>query len=80
MEVCTTLGELGPDEARQLKEAGVTAYNHNIDTSPEYYGNIVSTHSFQDRLDTIRNVQDAGMSVCCGGILGMGEGLRDWLF
>jgi len=79
MEVCTTLGELGPEEALQLKEAGVTAYNHNIDTSPEHYGNIVSTHSFQDRLNTIRNVQDAGMSVCCGGILGLGETTDDRL-
>ncbi len=73
MEVCTTLGELGPDEAKQLKEAGVTAYNHNIDTSPEHYPNIVTTHTFEDRLRTIKNVQDAGMSVCCGGILGLGE-------
>ena len=73
MEVCTTLGELGPDEAKQLKEAGVTAYNHNIDTSPEHYPNIVTTHTFDDRLRTIKNVQDAGMSVCCGGILGLGE-------
>ncbi|MEP4076410.1 biotin synthase BioB [Haloferula sp.] len=73
MEVCVTLGELGPDEAKQLKEAGVTAYNHNLDTSPEHYPNIVTTHTYDDRLRTIRNVQDAGMSVCCGGILGLGE-------
>ena len=79
MEVCTTLGELGPEEARQLKDAGVTAYNHNIDTSPEHYANIVSTHTFDDRLNTIRNVQDAGMSVCCGGILGLGETADDRL-
>lgn len=79
MEVCTTLGELGPDEAVKLKEAGVTAYNHNIDTSPEHYENIVTTHSFDDRLNTIRNVQDAGMSVCCGGILGLGETADDRL-
>lgn len=79
MEVCTTLGELGPEEARQLKEAGVTAYNHNIDTSPEHYPNIVSTHKFEDRLRTIKNVQEAGMSVCCGGILGMGETIADRL-
>lgn len=79
MEVCVTLGNLGPSEARQLKAAGVTAYNHNIDTSPEYYGNIVSTHTFQDRLDTISAVQQAGMSVCCGGILGLGETVRDRL-
>jgi len=79
MEVCVTLGELGPDEAKRLREAGVTAYNHNIDTSPEHYPNIVTTHSFQDRLDTIRNVQDAGMSVCSGGIVGLGETVDDRL-
>jgi len=73
MEVCVTLGQLGDTEARKLKEAGVTAYNHNIDTSPEHYAKIVSTHTFQDRLNTIGSVQRAGMSVCCGGILGMGE-------
>jgi biotin synthase len=73
MEVCVTLGELGPEEARQLRDAGVTAYNHNLDTSPEHYPNIVTTHTYDDRLRTIRNVQDAGMSVCCGGIVGMGE-------
>ncbi len=77
LEVCTTLGSLGADEAKALKEAGVTAYNHNIDTSPENYTNIVTTHSFQDRLDTIRHVQDAGMSVCSGGILGLGETVDD---
>ncbi len=79
MEVCVTLGELGPEEAAQLKQAGVTAYNHNIDTSPEHYPNVVSTHTFEDRLSTIRNAQDAGMSVCCGGILGLGEGTEDRL-
>ncbi|NLT69450.1 MAG: biotin synthase BioB [Verrucomicrobiaceae bacterium] len=79
MEVCTTLGELGPDEATKLKEAGVTAYNHNIDTSPEHYTKIVSTHTFQDRLNTLRHVQDAGMSVCSGGILGLGETTGDRL-
>ncbi|MEC9056776.1 MAG: biotin synthase BioB, partial [Verrucomicrobiota bacterium] len=79
MEVCVTLGELGAEEASALREAGVTAYNHNIDTSPEHYPNIVTTHSFQDRLKTIRNVQDAGMSVCCGGILGLGEEVEDRL-
>ncbi|MEM7012935.1 MAG: biotin synthase BioB [Verrucomicrobiota bacterium] len=79
MEVCVTLGELGPEEARKLKEAGVTAYNHNIDTSPEHYENIVSTHTFQDRLNTIRHAQDAGMSVCSGGILGLGETTEDRL-
>jgi biotin synthase len=79
MEVCVTLGQLNDEEARQLKEAGVTAYNHNIDTSPEYYANIVSTHTFQDRLNTIGSVQRAGMQVCCGGILGMGESVDDRL-
>ncbi|MBK1827975.1 biotin synthase BioB [Haloferula rosea] len=79
MEVCVTLGELGPDEAKRLKEAGVTAYNHNVDTSPEHYPNIVTTHTYDDRLRTIRHVQDAGMSVCCGGILGLGETAEDRL-
>lgn len=79
MEVCVTLGQLNDDEARQLKDAGVTAYNHNIDTSPEYYPEIVSTHTFQDRLNTIDSVQRAGMQVCCGGILGMGESVKDRL-
>ncbi len=79
MEVCTTLGELGETEAVRLKEAGVTAYNHNIDTSPEHYENIVSTHTFQDRLNTVRHVQNAGISVCCGGILGLGETTEDRL-
>ena len=79
MEVCVTLGELGADEAVALKEAGVTAYNHNIDTSPEHYKNIVTTHTFEDRLRTIRHAQDAGMSVCAGGILGLGESADDRL-
>ena len=79
MEVCVTLGEIGPVEARKLKAAGVTAYNHNIDTSPEFYPEIVSTHTFQDRLDTIAAVQKSGMSVCCGGIIGMGESETDRL-
>ncbi|MEX1115748.1 MAG: biotin synthase BioB [Akkermansiaceae bacterium] len=79
MEVCVTLGELGPDEAIALREAGVTAYNHNLDTSPEHYPNIVTTHTYEDRLRTIRNVQDAGMSVCCGGILGISETITDRL-
>ncbi len=79
MEVCVTLGELGGDEARQLKEAGVTAYNHNLDTSREHYANVVTTHTYDDRLRTIRHAQEAGMSVCCGGILGLGEGVEDRL-
>jgi biotin synthase len=73
MEVCVTLGQLSLSEAKKLKQAGVTAYNHNIDTSEEYYSEIVSTHSYSERLDTIRAVQQANMAVCCGGIVGMGE-------
>jgi biotin synthase len=79
MEVCVTLGQLSDGEAKKLKEAGVTAYNHNIDTSPEFYPNIVSTHTFDDRLNTIGAVQRAGMQVCCGGILGLGESVDDRL-
>jgi biotin synthase len=79
MEVCVTLGEIGPLEARKLKAAGVTAYNHNINTSPEFYREIVSTHTFQNRLDTIAAVQQSGMSVCCGGIISMGESEADRL-
>ncbi len=79
MEVCVTLGQLSLTEARKLKEAGVTAYNHNIDTSPEYYPEIVTTHTFQDRVNTIQAVQQAGMDVCCGGIIGMGETIDDRL-
>jgi len=79
MEVCVTLGHLTEAAAQQLKEAGVTAYNHNIDTSPEFYPQIVTSHTFQDRLKTIRAVQKAGMSVCCGGIIGMGESVEDRL-
>jgi biotin synthase len=79
MEVCVTLGEIGPVEARKLKAAGVTAYNHNIDTSPEFYPEIVTTHTFRDRLNTIAAVQESGMSVCSGGIIGMGESIDDRL-
>src|SRR5256885_14369825 len=73
MEVCVILGEIGDNEAMKLKAAGVTAYNHNIDTSPDFYPRIVSTHTFQDRVDTIRAVQRSGMSVCSGGIICLGE-------
>jgi biotin synthase len=73
LEVCVTLGNLTEEAARQLKEAGVTAYNHNLDTSPEFYPNIVTTHTYEDRLQTIGRAQQAGMSVCAGGIIGMGE-------
>lgn len=73
MEVCCTLGMLNATQAKQLKEAGLTAYNHNLDTSPEHYPNVITTRSYEDRLETIANVRDAGISVCCGGILGLGE-------
>ncbi|MEP6777186.1 MAG: biotin synthase BioB [Chthoniobacterales bacterium] len=79
MEVCVTLGQIGLVEARKLREAGVTAYNHNIDTSPEFYPEIVTTHTFTDRLNTIAAVQKSGMSVCSGGIIGMGESIDDRL-
>jgi biotin synthase len=79
MEVCVTLGQLTDKAAEELKEAGVTAYNHNLDTSPEFYPSIVTTHTYQDRLNTIKSVQKAGMDVCCGGILGMGETVQDRL-
>lgn len=79
MEVCVTLGQLGDAEALKLKEAGLTAYNHNIDTSPEHYPKIVTSHTFEDRLNTIGAVQRAGLSVCCGGIIGMGESELDRL-
>jgi biotin synthase len=73
LEVCCTLGMLDAEQARQLKAAGLTAYNHNLDTSPEHYPNVITTRSYEDRLNTIANVRDAGISVCCGGILGLGE-------
>ncbi|HEV3215751.1 MAG TPA: biotin synthase BioB [Vicinamibacterales bacterium] len=77
MEVCTTLGMLTADQARRLKSAGLTAYNHNLDTSPEFYPKIITTRTYQERLDTLQRVHDAGISVCCGGIVGMGESARD---
>ena len=73
LEVCCTLGMLNAEQARQLKQAGLTAYNHNLDTSPEHYPNVITTRTYEDRLNTIANVRDAGISVCCGGILGLGE-------
>jgi biotin synthase len=73
LEVCCTLGMLNPEQAKQLKEAGLSAYNHNLDTSPEHYPNVITTRKYEDRLQTIANVRDAGISVCCGGILGLGE-------
>ena len=73
MEACVTLGMLTDDQARRLKEAGLTAYNHNLDTSREHYPGVVTTRTYDDRLRTLRAVQDAGIAVCCGGILGLGE-------
>ncbi len=77
LETCVTLGMLSADQARDLKDAGLDYYNHNLDTSPEYYGQIVSTRSYRERLDTLTHVREAGINVCCGGILGMGEGADD---
>ena len=77
MEVCCTLGMLTDEQARKLKEAGLYAYNHNIDTSEEHYGEIISTREYEDRLKTIENVRDAEISVCSGGIIGMGENEQD---
>jgi biotin synthase len=73
METCATLGMLKPGQAAQLKDAGLDYYNHNIDTAPEFYGNVISTRSQEDRLATLRSVRAAGINVCCGGIVGMGE-------
>jgi biotin synthase len=73
LETCMTLGMLAGDQARALKGAGLDYYNHNIDTSPEHYGDIITTRTFQERLDTLEEVRKAGMAVCCGGIVGMGE-------
>ena len=77
LETCATLGMVSPAQARDLKAAGLDYYNHNIDTSPEYYDKIITTRTFQDRLDTLQAVRDAGMNVCCGGIVGMGEAAAD---
>ncbi len=73
LETCVTLGMLKPNQAQNLAEAGLDYYNHNLDTAPEYYPAIISTRTFDDRLETLRNVSDAGLKVCCGGIVGMGE-------
>ncbi len=77
LETCATLGMLTPSQARELKDAGLDYYNHNLDTSEAYYGEIVTTRTYQDRLDTLRAVREAGLNVCCGGILGMGESEED---
>jgi biotin synthase len=77
LETCVTLGMLETHQAQRLKGAGLDYYNHNLDTSPEYYGAIITTRTYQDRLDTLSAVREAGIHVCCGGIVGMGEGLAD---
>jgi len=77
METCMTLGMLDDSQVKRLKEEGLDYYNHNLDTSPEYYGEVITTRTYQDRLDTLARVRDAGMNVCSGGIVGMGESSRD---
>lgn len=77
MEACVTLGMLTASQAERLAEAGLTSYNHNLDTGPEFYGDIISTRTYEDRLQTLQHVRDAGIGVCCGGIVGMGERVRD---
>ncbi|WP_215810627.1 biotin synthase BioB [Vibrio alginolyticus] len=77
LETCMTLGMLTPDQAKQLATAGLDYYNHNLDTSPEFYGSIITTRTYQDRLDTLSHVRDAGMKICSGGIIGMGESAND---
>lgn len=77
LETCATLGMLEPEHAARLKDAGLDYYNHNLDTSEEYYGDIITTRTYRDRLDTLGRVRDAGIKVCCGGILGLGEGVND---
>ena len=77
LETCMTLGMLTPDQAGELADAGLDYYNHNLDTSPEFYGSIITTRTYQDRLDTLSHVRDAGMKICSGGIIGMGESTND---
>ena len=77
LETCVTLGMLKPGQAEQLKDAGLDYYNHNLDTAPEFYGQVITTHTHGDRLDTLAQVRDAGIKVCCGGIVGMGESRRE---
>lgn len=77
LETCMTLGSLSSEQASSLAKAGLDYYNHNLDTSPEYYGQIITTRSYQERLETLSHVRDVGMKVCCGGILGLGESQRD---
>ena len=75
METCATLGMLTPEAATELKDAGLDYYNHNLDSSESFYKEIITTRTFQHRLDTLKNVRDVGMKICCGGIIGMGEGI-----
>ncbi|MDW9242894.1 biotin synthase BioB [Burkholderia cepacia] len=77
LETCMTLGMLEDEQAQELANAGLDYYNHNLDTSPEFYGQVISTRTYQDRLDTLDRVRDAGINVCCGGIIGMGESRRE---
>jgi len=77
LETCMTLGMIEGEQASALADAGLDYYNHNLDTSPEYYGEIITTRTYGDRLETLQNVRDAGMKICSGGILGMGEGIED---
>ncbi len=77
METCVTLGMLTERQAQKLRDAGLDYYNHNLDTSPEFYGSIISTRTYEDRLETLKHVRDAGINVCAGGIIGMGESRRD---
>ncbi|MBN1441914.1 MAG: biotin synthase BioB [Planctomycetes bacterium] len=77
IEACCTLGMLAGDQARRLAEAGLKCYNHNLDTGPVYYGRIVTTHTFEDRLETLRRIREAGITICSGGIIGMGESVDD---
>jgi biotin synthase len=77
LETCATLGMLTSDQAKRLKQSGLDYYNHNLDTSPEFYGAIITTRTYEDRLETLEHVRAAGIHVCCGGIVGMGEGLED---
>jgi biotin synthase len=77
LETCATLGMLTAEQAHRLKAAGLDYYNHNLDTSPEFYGEIISTRTYQERLDTLGHVREAGINVCCGGIVGMGEARED---
>ncbi len=79
LETCATLGMLKPEQAARLRQAGLDFYNHNVDTSPEFYGQIITTRTMQDRIDTLAHARDAGLKVCCGGIVGMGEQVEDRL-